>query len=94
MISSISEDGERCEVVAAFDADYPVVVLIDNSSEARSDLRRDPVRRSGFLSRVGERFVAIGTLTNPPAMLTSFDDERSAVLARLEAADARARRRC
>jgi hypothetical protein len=80
----ISENGQRCEVVAAFGADYPVVVLVDNSSEARRDL--DAIRSAivGFLSRVGERLVAVGTLTDPPAMLTSFGDERSAVLARVE----------
>ena len=80
----ISEDGQRCEVVASYDADYPIVVLIDNSSEARSDLEAIRAAVSRFLSRVGERFVAIGTLTNPPTMLTSFEDERPAVLARLE----------
>jgi len=84
----ISENGQRCEVVAAFGADYPVIVLVDNSSEARSDL--DAIRSAivRFLSRVGERLVAVGTLTNPPALLTSLDDERSAVLARLEKLDA------
>ena len=81
----VSEGGQRCEVVAAYDADYPVVVLIDNSSDARSDLAAVRSAVSRFLSRVGERFVAIGTLTNPPALLTSFEDERPAVLARLEA---------
>ena len=80
----VSEDGQRCEVVAAYDADYPVVILIDNSSEAQGDLEAIRSAVSRFLSRIGDRFVAIGTLTNPPAMLTSFEDERPAVLARLE----------
>jgi hypothetical protein len=80
----ISENGQRCEVVAAFGADYPVIVLVDNSAEARSDLDAIRAAAVGFLSRVGERLVAVGTLTDPPAMLTSFDDERSAVIARLE----------
>ena len=80
----ISENGQRCEVVAAFGADYPVIVLVDNSSEARNDLDAIRAAAVGFLSRLGERLVAVGTLTDPPAMLTSFDDERSAVLARLE----------
>ena len=80
----VSEGGQRCEVVASYDADYPVVVLIDNSSDTR-DLEAIRSAVSRFLSRVGERFVAIGTLTNPPALLTSFEDERPAVLARLEA---------
>ena len=81
----VSESGERCEVVAAYDADYPVVVLIDNSADTRGDLEAIRSAVGRFLSRVGERFVAIGTLTNPPALLTSFEDERPAVLARLEA---------
>jgi hypothetical protein len=80
----VSEDGQRCEVVASYDADYPVVVLIDNSSDTQSDLEAMRSAVSRFLSRVGERFVAIGTLTDPPTMLTSFEDERAAVLARLE----------
>ena len=81
----VSEGGQRCEVIASYDADYPVVVLIDNSSGTRSELEAIRSAVGRFLSRVGERFVAIGTLTNPPALLTSFDDERPAVLARLEA---------
>jgi hypothetical protein len=80
----VSEDGQRCEVVASYDADYPVVVLIDNSSESQRDLEAIRSAVSSFLSRLGDRFVAIGTLTNPPTMLTSFEDERPAVLARLE----------
>ena len=81
----VSEGGERCEVFAAYDADYPIVVLIDNSADTRGDLEVIRSAVSRFLSRVGERFVAIGTLTNPPALLTSFEDERRAVLTRLEA---------
>ena len=80
----VSENGELREVVAVFTADYPVIVLVDNSAEARSDFDaiRSAVNR--FLSRVGERFVAVGTLADPPALLTSLEDDRSAVLARLD----------
>ncbi len=61
-----------------------MIVLVDNSAEARSDFDaiRSAVNR--FLSRVGDRFVAVGTLANPPALLTSLEDDRSAVLARLD----------
>jgi von Willebrand factor type A domain len=80
----VSENGQMREVVAVFTADYPVIVLVDNSAEARSDFDaiRSAVNR--FLSRVGERFVAVGTLANPPALLTSLEDERSVVLTRLD----------
>jgi hypothetical protein len=80
----ISENDDAREVVTVYPADYPIVVLIDNSTDARSDLQaiRSAVRR--FLSRIGQRFVAIGTLANPPAMLTELNDDRSAVLAALD----------
>jgi hypothetical protein len=80
----ISENGQKREVIAAYTADYPIVVLIDNSSEARSDLGAIRSAVGRFLSRAGQRFVALGTLANPPAMLTSLEEERSVVLARLE----------
>jgi hypothetical protein len=80
----ISENGEVREVVAVYNADYPVVVLVDNSSDARSDLQAIRTAVTRFLSRVGQRFVALGTLANPPAMLTSLEDDRATLLARLE----------
>jgi hypothetical protein len=80
----VNENGQPREVVAAYEADYPVVVLVDNSSEARSDLEAIRSAVKGFLSRLGPRFVALGTLANPPAMLTSLEDQRSAVAARLD----------
>ena len=54
----LSENGEPREVVAAYPADYPIIVLVDNSADARSDLDaiRSAVKR--FLSRVVQRFVA------------------------------------
>jgi hypothetical protein len=80
----LSENGEPRDVLAAYAADYPIVVLLDNSAPARSDL--DAIRSavSRFLSRAVQRFVALGTLADPPAMLTSLEDERPAVLARLD----------
>jgi hypothetical protein len=80
----VTENGRAREVVAVYQADYPVIVVVDNSTEARSDFDaiRSAVNR--FLSRIGERFVGVGTLANPPALLTSLEDDRSAVLARLD----------
>jgi hypothetical protein len=80
----INENGAAREVISVYTADYPIIVLLDNSTDARSDLQaiRDAVTR--FLSRIGQRFVALGTLANPPAMLTNLGDDRSTVLSRLE----------
>lgn len=80
----INENGAAREVISVYTADYPIVLLIDNGSDARSDLQpiRDAVTR--FLSRIGQRFVALGTLANPPAMLMDLTDDRETVLSRLE----------
>jgi hypothetical protein len=79
----IEEGGTTRDVFDMHVADYPLVVLIDNSAAARNDLDaiRDAAAR--FVSRVGERAVAVGTLTDPPAILASFDDERAKVLAEI-----------
>jgi len=81
----IEEGGATRDVFDMHVADYPLVVLIDNSAAARSDLEviRDAAAR--FVSRVGERAVAVGTLADPPAILASFDDERAKVLAEIRA---------
>jgi len=81
----IEEGGAMRDVFDMHVADYPLVVLIDNSAAARNDLGaiRDAAAR--FVSRVGERAVAVGTLANPPALLASFDDERAKVLAEIRA---------
>jgi hypothetical protein len=80
----INENGASREVISVYAADYPIIVLVDNSADARSDL--EPIRGAvtRFLSRIGQRSVAIGTLANPPAMLTSLEDDRNTLLARLE----------
>lgn len=80
----ISESGQTREVFAVYVADYPIIVLLDNSSGAQSDL---PAIQSGvrqFVSRVGQRFVALGALADPPTMLTSLEDDRTTLLTRLD----------
>ena len=36
-----------------------------------------------FLDRIGQRPVALGTFGGPPKMLTTFEDDRQTVMARL-----------
>jgi hypothetical protein len=38
-----------------------------------------------FIERIGQRPIALGTLGGPPAMLTTFEDDRATVLTRLGA---------
>ena len=79
----VNESGEQREIISVYPADYPVVVLVDNSAGASGNL--GPIREAvaSFLERLGQRFVVLGTLADPPALLTSIDDERSKVLDRV-----------
>ena len=76
----VEESGEPREVFGVRIADYPVVVLLDNGAEAKGDF--EAIRRAAerFVGRIGDRAVALGTLADPPDLLTTFDDTREAVL--------------
>lgn len=83
---AIAEAGSDREIVAVYIADYPVVVLLDEGATSTNDaeaIRRAVMR---FISRLGPRAVAIGTLARPPAIVAAFEDDRAAALARLEKA--------
>src|SRR5262245_44547540 len=81
----ILEAGQEREILSVRPADYPVVVLLDTGADARTDfgLMRKAVTR--FIDRIGQRPVAIGTLGDPPRMLTTFEDDRQKVMDTLEA---------
>jgi hypothetical protein len=72
------------EILSVHAADYPVIVLVDTGSAARDDfpqIRHAVIR---FVDRLGRRPVAVGTLSDPPALLTSFDDEPEQPARRLD----------
>ncbi len=82
----VEESGAAREVFGVRIADYPVVVLLDNgntSGDASGDFEAIRAAATRFVGRIGDRAVALGTLANPPAMLTTFEDERETVLERL-----------
>jgi len=80
----IQEAGEAREVLSVRVADYPVVVMLDSGGDARLDLplMRKAVQR--FIERLGPRPIAIGTIADPPRMLTTFDDDHQKLLDALE----------
>jgi hypothetical protein len=82
----IQEGGAAREVLSLRPADYPIVILFDTGAGARDDvvLIRKAVER--FIDRIGQRPVAVGTFGDPPVMLTTFEDERSALGPKIEAA--------
>lgn len=83
----IQEGGQAREVLSVRIADYPVVVMLDNGSDARTDfaLMRKAVER--FVERLGPRPIAIGTVGDPAKMLTTFDDDRQKIVEALEGLD-------
>jgi hypothetical protein len=82
----IQEAGVAREVLSLRPADYPIVILIDTGAGARDEIAsiRKAVER--FIDRLGPRPIAIATFGDPPAMLTTFDDDRSAIASKLDAA--------
>src|SRR5262245_60884444 len=83
----IQENGQAREVLSVRVADYPIVVMLDNGGDTRADfsMMRKAVQR--LVERLGPRPIAIGTLSDPPKMITGFDADREETLAALEALD-------
>lgn len=80
----IKESGQPREILAAHVADYPLVIVLDDSAASQPDL--DFVRGAAarFITRVGgERPVAVVTFGGPPLTLASFADDRATVLERV-----------
>jgi hypothetical protein len=87
---AVSQGNETLEVIDVRVADYPVVLLLDNGS-GTDDFDAVRAAATRFIERVGDRAIAVVTLTDPPAVLASFDDGRSTAIERigeLEAAPA------
>jgi hypothetical protein len=80
----ISENGVERDIVNVYPADYPIVLLLDNGIDARSDLADIRAAAARFIGRVGERALALGTLAHPPRIVASFGEERAALLGKLE----------
>jgi hypothetical protein len=84
----IQEAGVAREVLSIRPADYPIVVLLDTGSDAAADFPLLQKAAAHFIDRIGQRAIALGTFGGPPAMLTTFEDDRQTVLARLGALSA------
>jgi hypothetical protein len=79
----IQEGGVAREVLSVRPADYPIVVLIDTGSLASADFPLMQKAAAHFIERIGQRPIALGTFGGTPKMLTTFEDERQTVMARL-----------
>jgi len=82
----VQEGGSAREILSARVADYPIILLLDTGAAARSDFALMQRAALRFIERLGhDRPVAIGTFGDTPRMLTTFDDSRETVVARLTA---------
>ena len=81
----IQEAGVAREVLSVRPADYPIVVLVDTGNLATADFQLMQKAAAHFIERIGQRPIALGTLGGAPKMLTTFEDERQTVMARLNA---------
>src|SRR5215467_7856522 len=79
----IKEGGDEREVLDVHVADYPIVVLIDDDPQST---HLEPIKAAiaRFVARIGERPVAVGTLSSPTEFVASLENTREAVVERLE----------
>jgi hypothetical protein len=78
----IREGGDEREVLDVHVADYPLVVLIDDAPET-NELEPIKAAVARFIARVGDRPVALGTLSRPSDVIAALDDSRDELLARI-----------
>jgi hypothetical protein len=87
----IKESGQTREILAAHVADYPLVVVLDDSTAGQADLESVRAAAARFITRVGgERPIAVVTFGGSPVTLASFADDRTTVLERVRGLTTRA----
>ena len=79
----VRESGQPRDIFSLRIADYPVVVLVDTSAGSRKDAAAVRSAAARFITRVGQRPIAVGTLGSPPRFIAQFSDDRSTVLEQL-----------
>ena len=80
----IQEGGASREILSVRPSDYPIIVLVDTGDDPRGEFELMRKAVAQFINRIGQRPVALGTFGAQPLMLTTFDDDRQTVLAKLE----------
>ncbi len=84
----VSEGTQDREILDVHIADYPVAVLLDDTTDGATWAAiRSAASR--FVARIGERPVAVGVLSDSATMVASLEDERRTVLERISALPSR-----
>ena len=79
----VRESGQPQEVLSVHIADYPIALLIDNGAAAQGDLEAIKAAAVRFITRIGNRPVAVWTFGGQPAAVASFADEHETLLERV-----------
>jgi hypothetical protein len=81
----VTENGQGRDVLDVHVADYPVVVVMDDTGAEPERLAAMKAAVTRFVTRIGERPVAVAVLSKPDGFIAAFDDERAQVLERINA---------
>jgi hypothetical protein len=86
----ITEGVQSRDLLDIHVADYPVIVLIDDGPVSGLQPALPAIKSAvaRFIARIGQRPVAVGTLSAPDTLVAGFDDERGDLLTRLEQIEA------
>jgi hypothetical protein len=82
---AVTENGQPREVLDVHVADYPVVMLIDDTGSDPEQLAAIKAAVARFVARIGERPVALSVLSKPDGFIAAFDDGRAQVLGSIQA---------
>jgi hypothetical protein len=80
----VDEADQAREILSSHIADYPVVLMLDNTTGSEQELATLRRAAANFIARIGERAVAVGVLASPTSVIASFEDARVDALERLE----------
>jgi hypothetical protein len=84
----IQESGTTREILSVRPGDYPIVVMLDTGKEGHADFPQMRKAVARFIERIGQRPLALGTFGNSPKLVTTFEDDRSTVMERLDELEA------
>jgi hypothetical protein len=81
----VRESSQPQEVLSVHIADYPIALLIDNGADAQADLDAIKAAAARFITKIGNRPVAVWTCGGRPTAVASFTDEQEILLERVGA---------
>lgn len=76
----VENDGTRCDIVDVTPAAYPLAIILDTSSDARTDFQALRAAASRFVERLAPRAIALYTSGTPASRVEDFTADRSLIV--------------